>query len=84
MSAKMFAHLLSQDNAGDGVSIVEDIKGIKKRCPLCKKEYPEQNNYCGRDGSRLEELPGGRSSQARMARDADSGAWSVSGHAEEG
>lgn len=25
-----------------------------KICPLCKKEYPEEDNYCGDDGAALE------------------------------
>jgi hypothetical protein len=25
-----------------------------KRCPVCEKEYPEQDNYCGDDGSVLD------------------------------
>lgn len=30
-------------------------KEINKRiCPLCKKQYPEEDNYCGNDGSPLE------------------------------
>lgn len=32
----------------------EEIKEKKKRCPLCKKEYPEKDNYCRSDGTRLE------------------------------
>ena len=32
----------------------EDIKEKKKRCPLCKKEYLEEYNYCRSDGQRLE------------------------------
>jgi hypothetical protein len=84
MSAKLFVGHLLQDNADDGITMVEDIEDVKKRCPLCKKEYPGRNNYCGADGSRLEEPGRSRSSKARMARDADSGAWSVSGQPEEG
>jgi hypothetical protein len=26
----------------------------RKRCPLCKRVYPEANNFCRKDGSRLE------------------------------
>jgi hypothetical protein len=25
-----------------------------KKCPVCKKEYPEEDVYCGDDGSALE------------------------------
>jgi len=32
----------------------EGIKQHDKRCPVCKKEYPEEDNYCGDDGSALE------------------------------
>jgi hypothetical protein len=28
----------------------------KKVCPLCHAEYPEEDNYCSSDGSRLEAL----------------------------
>lgn len=31
----------------------EVIKQHDKRCPVCKKEYPEEDNYCGDDGSAL-------------------------------
>lgn len=27
----------------------------EKRCPLCENEYPEEDNYCGDDGSALEQ-----------------------------
>jgi hypothetical protein len=80
MPAKMFVGHLLHDNVGDGVTIVEDLK---KRCPLCNQEYPADNSFCRTDGSLLEERSL-RSPDARMARDADSGVWSVSGHAEEG
>jgi hypothetical protein len=32
----------------------EDIKEKRKKCPLCKKEYSEEYNYCRSDGQRLE------------------------------
>ena len=32
----------------------EVIKTKKKKCPLCKKEYSEEYNYCRSDGQRLE------------------------------
>jgi len=34
----------------------EGIKQHDKRCPVCKKEYPELDNYCGDDGSALEQM----------------------------
>ena len=34
----------------------EGIKQHDKRCPVCKKEYPEEDNYCGDDGSALEQV----------------------------
>jgi rRNA maturation endonuclease Nob1 len=34
----------------------EGIKQHYKRCPVCKKEYPEEDNYCGDDGSALEQV----------------------------
>lgn len=33
----------------------EVSKEREKRCPVCKNEYPEEDNYCGEDGSFLEE-----------------------------
>lgn len=30
-----------------------DIKAPKKVCPLCSEEYPEDDIYCGKDGTRL-------------------------------
>jgi hypothetical protein len=30
------------------------IKEKTKRCPLCKKEYSDEYNYCRSDGQRLE------------------------------
>ena len=33
----------------------EADKQRKRRCPVCKKEYPEDDNYCGEDGSVLEQ-----------------------------
>ena len=35
----------------------EAIKQRNKRCPVCKKEYPEEDNYCGDDGAALELVP---------------------------
>ena len=29
-------------------------KEKRKKCPLCKKEYSEEYNYCRSDGQRLE------------------------------
>jgi len=34
--------------------MIRDINETKKVCPLCKIEYPGEDNYCGRDGSPLE------------------------------
>jgi hypothetical protein len=37
----------------------------KMICPLCNKEYQEEDNYCSNDGSRLEVADAGaRSSSA--------------------
>jgi hypothetical protein len=35
-------------------AIKEAAKEPEKRCPLCKREYSEEDNYCGDDGSVLE------------------------------
>jgi hypothetical protein len=29
----------------------------KKKCPVCEKEYPEEDVYCGDDGSALKQTP---------------------------
>jgi hypothetical protein len=34
----------------------KDKPGAGRVCPLCHKEYPAEDNYCGNDGSRLEAL----------------------------
>jgi rRNA maturation endonuclease Nob1 len=41
----------------------EGIKQHDKRCPVCKKEYPEEDNYCGDDGSALEQMRAAGSKQ---------------------
>lgn len=33
----------------------EATKQREKSCPVCAREYPEEDNYCGYDGSLLEE-----------------------------
>jgi len=33
----------------------DTMKQRKKRCPVCEKEYPNADNYCGDDGSVLEQ-----------------------------
>ena len=64
----------------DATKNIEESKNI---CPVCKKEYPEEDNYCGNDGSRLEVLDlNGRSSKSRLSRDAGSDAFVVTGHSE--
>ena len=35
-------------------------KQREKRCPACEKEYPEEDNYCGDDGSILEHITNGK------------------------
>lgn len=34
--------------------MTEDIKEQKKSCPICKKQYLENDNYCPADGSLLQ------------------------------
>lgn len=41
----------------------EGIKQHDKRCPVCNKEYPEEDNYCGDDGSALEQVRAAGSKQ---------------------
>lgn len=36
----------------------EPVKQREKRCPVCGKKYPEEDNYCGDDGSVLEDARG--------------------------
>lgn len=33
----------------------EAREGLRKKCPVCENEYPEADNYCGDDGSALEQ-----------------------------
>lgn len=35
----------------------EATESRKKKCPVCEKEYPEEDDYCGDDGSVLEQAP---------------------------
>ncbi|HKY03529.1 MAG TPA: hypothetical protein VJQ56_01500 [Blastocatellia bacterium] len=37
----------------------EMSKQAGKICPVCNKEYPQEDNYCGNDGSPLETVAGG-------------------------
>jgi hypothetical protein len=60
-------------------------KRLKKVCPACKKEYTQDYNYCRGDGARLLTINANEpSSNARLGRDSDSGAWRVTGRAEKG
>jgi hypothetical protein len=34
--------------------MTEAIKQREKKCPVCAKEYPEEDSYCRDDGSVLE------------------------------
>jgi hypothetical protein len=63
----------------------ESNKAMNKVCPACKKEYPQDDDYCRSDGTRLKAVDSNEpSSKARLGRDEDSGAWRVSGRAEKG
>jgi hypothetical protein len=53
------------------VAMREPIKEKKKSCPLCKKEYPEKDNYCRTDGQRLEITDAG--SGTRLSSGPDDG-----------
>jgi hypothetical protein len=35
----------------------EATKQREKKCPVCAKEYPEEDNYCRDDGSVLKPVP---------------------------
>ena len=48
----------------------EGIKQHDKRCPVCKKEYPEEDNYCGDDGSALEQIRAAESEQLSRSAEA--------------
>jgi len=37
--------------------MTEATKQREKKCPVCAKEYPEEDNYCRDDGSALEPAP---------------------------
>jgi len=39
-----------------GADMKQPIEPHNKRCPVCQKEYPEEDNYCGNDGSALKEI----------------------------
>ena len=50
----------------------EATKLSTKICPACKGEYPEEDNYCGSDGSALEqEQVAGAKPPVSISRDAD-------------
>jgi hypothetical protein len=38
----------------------EATKQREKTCPVCEKQYPEEDNYCGDDGSILVRALGGK------------------------
>ena len=60
-----------------------NTKESRKICPVCKEAYPEEDNYCGSDGTRLEILDSKtHSSKSHLSRDAGSGALAVTGHSE--
>jgi len=55
-------------------------KQHENRCPVCAKVYPEEDNYCGDDGSVLEQARGkhlSRSAGTQMTAD-DLNAESIS------
>jgi hypothetical protein len=33
----------------------QPVEPRTKKCPVCKREFPEEDNYCGDDGSLLEQ-----------------------------
>ena len=38
---------------------MEKVKEARKKtCPVCEKEYPEEDSYCGYDGSLLQQKRG--------------------------
>jgi hypothetical protein len=43
-----------QRAARRSLDMTEAIKQREKKCPVCAKEYPEEDNYCRDDGSALE------------------------------
>ena len=56
----MTAVINTYNEESEGDAMREDIKEKKKRCPLCKKEYSEEYNYCRSDGQRLEVMNAGQ------------------------
>ena len=43
--------------------MAENKQELIKVCPLCKKQYPEEDNYCGIDGTQLKAVDLSRASQ---------------------
>ena len=48
--------------------MTEAAKQPGKKCPACEREYSEEDNYCGHDGSLLE--PDGVLSAKHVSRSA--------------
>lgn len=44
--------------------MTEDKKHSIKMCPLCKKQYPQEDNYCGVDGTQLKAVDLSEANQA--------------------
>lgn len=36
------------------IEMAENKKELIKMCPLCKREYSQEDNYCDSDGTQLE------------------------------
>ena len=43
--------------------MTENKEELIKMCPLCKKEYPQEDNYCEADGTQLKAVDSSRASQ---------------------
>ena len=48
----------------------EGIKQHDKRCPVCKRKYPDEDNYCGDDGSPLEQVQAAESKHLSRSAEA--------------
>ena len=57
----------------------EGIKQHDKRCPVCRKEYPGEDNYCGNDGSALEQVRAPGSKHLSRSAEAPKTANNVTG-----
>jgi hypothetical protein len=44
--------------------MAENNEELINMCPLCKKQYPQEDNYCGTDGTQLKVVDSSMANQA--------------------